>query len=414
MNADLAPAKQRENAQGRPALSRMGCPRPTWWYAVAAWLGQRLLLLALVVLWKSLTGSLTPNRLLAIWAQYDGQWYVSIAQTGYRSIGQAAFFPLFPALMWLVAPLFGGNVALTGILLANGAALGAFIALGRLIEAELGAHVTQRALLYYAVLPTGYFLASAYTESIFLLLSVAAFLCMRQRRWLLAGLLMTLATLTRAPGALLTLPLAIEAWRTLRPSRTTICTRQRISEALSVACSVIAPFAAILGFHVYLTHVYGVADAMSRALALPQWRRSLDWPWTGLVTDLTSIGPANHAGRPPSYPATVVIDLVFLALWLGKCVAMVAPARPAFAPRLPYSWVTYSWVALLQVLILPSHVPGYGLMSLPRYVIVVFPCFTMLALFSLRFPRAHVLMFGLSLASMIFLFTVCCAGGFVA
>ena len=61
----------------------------------------------------------------------------------------------------------------------------------------------------------------AYTESLFLLLAVAAFLAAETRRPWLAGLFITLATLTRPTGILLLLPLVVlymqrDGWRPTR------------------------------------------------------------------------------------------------------------------------------------------------------------------------------------------------------
>jgi hypothetical protein len=409
MEADVAPA-----ALSETALAAADGQRPMWWYAIAAWLGQRLFLVAFIALWLAMSNQLTPASFSAQWAQYDSNFYVSIAHDGYHTISQAAFFPFFPVLIALVAPLVGGNYLLAGVLLANVAGLGAFVALGRLVEVEFGPRPARRALLYYAILPTGFFLTAVYTESIFLLLSVAAFLCMRQRRWLLAGLLITLATITRAPGVLLTVPLAIEAWCTMRPEWTTAWTRRRIREALALACAFVAPFGAILGFQLYLMRVYGAFDVMARAQALPHWRRSLDWPWVGLGYELDPVVQALRGAHPQIYAANLFIDLLSLAFWLGSCVLMVTPFWQVRAPWLPLPWVMYSWVALIQALVTPAHISGEGLLSLIRFIVVIFPCFVLLALVSLRFRSAHLALFGLFIGLTILMLYIMVRGGFIA
>jgi len=62
------------------------------------------------------------------------------------------------------------------------------------------------------VWPASVALFLPYTESLFLLLSVACFFTARGRKFWLAGLLGALATLTRQQGLFLALPLAWEIW----------------------------------------------------------------------------------------------------------------------------------------------------------------------------------------------------------
>ncbi len=412
MQADVsvAQAARSAGADGAPRAAR-----PIWQVALAAWLGQRLLIGALVVMWQALLQTFSPAAFYRVWTLFDGVWYTLIAQQGYRILPgyrayqEAAYFPLYPLLMHATAPLVGGNPALAGIILSNVCSLAAFMLVGKLVAREFGPRIAQRTLFYYAIFPTGLFFAAVYTEALFLLLSVAAFICMRQRRWLLCGALITLATLSRAQGALLLLPLVIEAWQALLPQWSALGQRQRLRALLTLACAIVAPLLAFLGFQLYLARVYGVPDAMSLAARNPDWLRYPDWPWAGAVNDL-----AELAAHTPTTPNLEIIkDFVFLAFWLGVCLVMLPPLRRAL-PRLPVSWVAYSWVSLLEMLALPAHIPGGGLMSAPRYALMVFPCFALLALIGVRYPRAHRLAFALCIAWTIILTRLLAGAMFVA
>ena len=57
-----------------------------------------------------------------------------------------------------------------------------------------------------------FFFSAIYSESMFLLLSIASLLSARRDRWALAGFLALLAALTRSAGVVLFIPLAVLAW----------------------------------------------------------------------------------------------------------------------------------------------------------------------------------------------------------
>ncbi len=380
--------------------------RPIWQSAIVAWVGQRLLIGALVALWQALVGGFSLAAFYRVWGLFDGVWYSLIAGYGYHILPEASFFPLYPLLMRLIAPLVGGHVTLAGILLANGCSLAAFLLLGRLVERECGAPIARRTLLYYALFPSGLFFMTAYTEGLFLLLSVGVFLAMRQRRWALCGVLIALATLTRAQGALLLAPVAIEAWEALRPTWAKLSLARRWRTGLALVSVVLIPALAFLAFQAYLAQVYGMPDVLRRAAATSEWRRSLDWPWVGVVGNIVTLATGGAAAPR----LEIIKDFVFVAFWVGLCVVMVA----SFRPRLPRSWVAYSWVSLAPVFLMPAHIRGGGLMSVPRFVLVVFPCFALMALLGERYPRAHRLMVALCIAWAIILTRLLAGAMFVA
>jgi Gpi18-like mannosyltransferase len=147
------------------------------------------------------------------WNHWDAENYVRIARFGYQTPYDVAFFPLFPLLIRVIALLLGGRGYLTiGILLSNGALLGAMILLYQLAVESGGEQVARRTLLYLCIFPTAFFFFAAYNESLFLLLTIAVFLAVRRQRWWLAGLCGLLAAMTRSAGVLLVLPYLYELW----------------------------------------------------------------------------------------------------------------------------------------------------------------------------------------------------------
>ena len=95
------------------------------------------------------------------------------------------------------------------MLISNLCFLAALVVLYRLVELDFSAPVARRTVLYLALFPTAYYFSAVYSESLFLLLTVAAFYAARRDRWWLAGACGFFAALTRTQGVLILLPLVI-------------------------------------------------------------------------------------------------------------------------------------------------------------------------------------------------------------
>ena len=145
----------------------------------------------------------------------DAVWYLGIARDGYHLAAVAGsyhdyvFFPLFPLLVRVASVLTLGNVALAGVLVANAAAFGAMTLLYRLSVDRLGHEDALRSVAFLAIAPGAVAFAMAYSDSLFLLLSLGAFAAVAGRRDGAMGILYGLAALTRLPGVLLGIPLLV-------------------------------------------------------------------------------------------------------------------------------------------------------------------------------------------------------------
>lgn len=154
--------------------------------------------------------------LLGPWQRFDALHYTRIAAEGYAHPEDSVFPPLFPLAIWALGGLFGGSHAAhmaAGILISNAALLGLLILLHKLGSDLLGPEHAPRLLLYFALFPTGFFLFAPYSESLFLLLTLAALWLGYHDRLELAGLLGLLAALTRLTGWVLVVPLGYLFWR---------------------------------------------------------------------------------------------------------------------------------------------------------------------------------------------------------
>src|SRR5260221_3237661 len=106
--------------------------------ALAVWGGQHILLIALVVLWQSIAGRLAPGFFFHVWTAWDGRLYATIARGGYTQLRQTAFYPLFPLLEHVLAPLAGGSAEGAGLIVAHATGLGGLAPLWLPVRARTG------------------------------------------------------------------------------------------------------------------------------------------------------------------------------------------------------------------------------------------------------------------------------------
>ena len=317
-----------------------------------------------------------------VWARWDSVWFLRIAEHGYSAASGAAsaFYPLYPGAVALLGRALFGHYVLAGILISLAAALGSFLLLHRIAEERLGADGARRAVLYLAFFPFALFLQAVYSESLYLLLTLAAFMLAERRRFLAAGAVTGLALLARPTGVALLPALALIAWQE----------RDRLRAVASLA---IAPvlFAA---YPLYLWQAEGDPWAFLHAQRI--WSRHLSPAgplggiWDGLragwagVEQLAS-GSHTHVywtavqDTDPIRAATINLEnLAFLVLFV---VLTVIAWRRFGAP-----YGLFAAVSLAIPLSVPSE--RWPLLSIPRFGLTIFPFFLALAVIGRR-PRAH-------------------------
>ena len=396
----------------------------------AAWAVSRLAILAVAVLSAALAAdeelgaanaasfdrpALTRplgaagDALLSPLARWDAVWYLEIAASGYPADDAArpAFFPLYPLLVRAVGELGGGSPAallIAAYTVSLAALLAALVLLYRLTELELGEALARSTLLLLSVFPASLFLGAPYSESLFLLCAVGAFLAARHDRFVLAGLAAAAASATRSAGLLLVVPLALiylygprggrspEAERALgrRPPGAPgeagggawtgrLAPRyplRRDAAWLALAPAGIGAYALALG----LAH----GDPLAFVSAQSLWGRELGGPlvgaWEGLragaegLRTLVAGPPATATASPIGDPTRIaVLDVALLGTLVLALAATVGVLR-----RLPAAYG--AWILAALGLALSYPVQAQPLMSLPRFVAVLFPFFMWLAL----------------------------------
>jgi len=132
-----------------------------------------------------------------------------------------AFFPFYPLMIRIFAfPLqvFGLNTiataTLAGVIVSAVGALLGMLALFDLTRDSLGEDGALRASFYLVIFPTGFFLTQIYTEGLFVGLAFACLAMLKRDNWLAAAILGVCATMTRAVGVVLIVPMLMVWIRT--------------------------------------------------------------------------------------------------------------------------------------------------------------------------------------------------------
>jgi Gpi18-like mannosyltransferase len=302
----------------------------------------------------------STNRLLAVWGHWDAVHYLDIAGRGYYGTDMA-FFPLYPALIRFVGHFLGSEL-IAGLLLSNVALFFGLLFFYKLAEHQFNRAVAHRAIFYVSIFPTAVFFSAVYTESLFFALTVASFYYIREHRWIAAGTIGALAALTRSEGVLLVLPFAIEVVASAR----TMPAKQFFARPRVVRIA--AGLVAIpIGLGLYMAWLWVLhGDPLYFSHVQANWGRHLALPWLSIRNSVMTIVRTKSL----LITANESIELVFTIVMIAVTIA------GAFRLRLSYT--VYSALSILVPMSTAS------LMSMPRFALVLFPMFLMLALWGNR------------------------------
>lgn len=228
----------------------------------------------------------TAWQSIDMWVRWDAHFYTLIAQDGYGTdlAGlRAAFFPLYPLVVRALRAMWPMQTYVAALLVNNLCDVGAWYAFAHLARRRLGIVRGGWALLAFAAFPTRNFGFSAYTEGLFLLLCVLAYLAYERHHAWLCALTCALASATRPPGIFCGLALfADNLWQ-----RHGGLVNGR--EALRLGLASCAAPAGLLLYMIFLQARFGDALAFLRLQAV--WGRGWHGPWS---TWLAHGEPLDH------------------------------------------------------------------------------------------------------------------------
>jgi hypothetical protein len=313
-----------------------------------------------------------------LWGRWDSGWFLQIASHGYADPGHTtAFFPAYPLLVRGLGWFLLGHHLLAGVIISLAASAVAFVLLWKLALTLTEEQSANRTVLYLALFPTTLFLFAVYSESLYLLLTVGAFLAAVRGRWTWAGVATGLAAVTRVSGVILLPALAVLAWRS--PDRRGALLR------LALSLPIMALWPLYLGLQYHRPFVFLTAQRSG-------WDRHLSsagplgGAWDALVDGWRGIRQLVAGSGHDYFPSPDHSAMYGAGLNLEQL---------AYAVLLVVLGV-YAWrrlgaaygIFVLGSLALPfsDPVPSAPLLSMPRFALGVFPVFVALGLLGTR-PR---------------------------
>jgi hypothetical protein len=341
--------------------------------------------------WWPAPGGYFGSLVFASVERWDSGYFLAVATNGYGAGKDlTAFYPLYPALIH-VSSWFVGSPITAGFLISLATFVGALYATYALVRLDFSEDVAVATVLLLAFFPTSLFFSAVYSESLFLLLSVATIYEARRSRWIWAGVLGFLAALTRNSGVFLIVPVAIlmlygpcadgsrrvwrsasspqqSGWRVLLPK---FRPPLRGIGILLIPCGLFV----FLG---YLQVRYGWGLAPFHAEAA--WGRESTNPasgfWQAASAAYESVRQLLHGPPPPAFamdagwglmPSSLG-NIIFFAFLILGLVGLVGVFR-----RQPFAYGAYAFLVI--VLSLAEPVKVQPLLSLPRFLMVLFPLF---------------------------------------
>jgi hypothetical protein len=250
-----------------------GHGRIPWDEIVLAVLGLRILVtavgVAVRVLLHHVHQSTSPfSLLLDPWRQFDAIRFSDIAAHGYQAGSlNTAYMPMYPLVMRVASVFTGGHYLAAGMLVSTIACVFGTGLLWRWVADRFSEPIAWRCIAIYLLFPDAFYLMGAYSESLFLAFSAGCLLASSRDRPVCAGLLGSLAVLTRLQGLVLVVPLAFD-----------VRARYRDRRSVLIGVSSIAALPIVLAaYQKALTAVIGGSSIVDTFQS--KWHIKLQPPW---------------------------------------------------------------------------------------------------------------------------------------
>jgi Gpi18-like mannosyltransferase len=271
-------------------------------------------------------------------ANWDGQHFLQIAEKGYLLPYQLAFFPLYPILIKIFSSILQLSLLTTGVLLNWILIPLAFVFLYHLLMLSYSKKDTVWIMAMMLCFPLSFFYLALYSETLFFCLSVMALFFYQKKKYWLSIIFLIMLTATRMVGIALVGAILIDLYFRKKPLD-----------------KFLLSFTGVGLFALYGYFKTGIL--FSIIYAESHWERLITLPGFAIYNSLSVIFREGISFK--NY--ALVIDLVLVLL-----VLIILFRSYRVIPRL------YFYYALFSLLI-PLSTSTF--LSLPRFILVIFPLF---------------------------------------
>lgn len=332
---------------------------------VLAALLSRLAIFALAYVLGALEGGYSGGIFdrLDLWnpVGIDSRHYLSIAEFGYQTEGDArlllVFFPFYPLVVRLFHYVFQ-DYLVSGLFVSNMSFLFAAYLLYELALLDMDRRGALRAVKYICILPASCLFCAPMSDSLFLLLTVACVYLARRKLYAAACVVGFFASFTRIPGVLLLAPVCFELVADIIRQRRAGEGGRRFWWATAGRCAALLLIP--LGLGLYLFVNYRLTGDWFRFLQYQQENWSQRPGWFFNTAEYQTIYALNAAREGST---------AFYGLWLPNLVHLFGALALVIAAqkRLRPSYVAY-FIAYYAV-----TMGATWLLSAPRYLMAAFP-----------------------------------------
>ena len=292
-----------------------------------------------------------PGLPFAALARWDAGWYGAIARDGYffdpSRQSPVAYFPLYPLVIRALSFL-GVNRWVAGTVVTFASAIGALLLVHRWARHVVPAHATTVFLLLATYPYACYLYGVVYSDALFLLLVVGAFVALESDSPIAAAVLGALATACRPVAPAVVVGLTVRSLE------------RRRRAGLPVRVVDFVPALAGLGLAAYMAFLaqrFGDPLAFAHVHGAPGWDQQPGWH-TWLKLEFFEHVRVDHW--------TVKLRLGAHAFVTVGALALV----PAVVRRLGWGYGLYCLLALALPAVSSKDFQGMG-----RYAIAAFPLF---------------------------------------
>lgn len=297
--------------------------------------------------------SLIMSPFVKVWAQWDSNYYYRTAEKGYpeikdtekveiKIIRRFAFFPLYSLLIRIFSTLSGLNLYLSGLLISNISLIASCILMYKLLALDYSRRSALQSVKFMLISPTSFIFSGYLTESTYLFFILLSFWLARRQNWMLVGFTGIFTSLSRVPGVLSILPLAMIAWNQSSLNKDNL--NKRIFKLLPLLLIPVG-----LGIFM-LVNYWKTGDPLLFLHIQDTWGRRIRNPLISLPLELINAIKNNAINRVVETGSTL---MAFILIAIGFF-------------RLRPEYKVFSLYSLVVPLLTST-------LSMPRYLLPIFP-----------------------------------------